>query len=92
MRVHLRDETQHDLCRTCQHSTIYTDAHGRESKVCSELPSGHGRVLAEIVKCNGYAAKNTMDEWDMKQIAWVIEINPKNREYVGFRPPKTHKE
>lgn len=88
VRLRVKDGTRPDkrLCDTCQNSTIIKGPQqGQEAVLCSSMPSLYGHIPFPIVECSGYLAKGEMQEWEAKQIGWVLEV--KAGKVMGFKPP-----
>ena len=84
MRIKVKNGTRPDvdLCRTCRFATIVEGpANTQKIKQCSQL----GRVPFPVVSCNDWEDTSATDLWDMKQIAWVVELKGTRR--VGFLSP-----
>jgi len=41
------------------------------------------RLARAVVECNRYVDRNQPSLWDMRQIAWVLDTDPK-RQRMGF--------
>lgn len=82
MRVNVSDGMPYGICGSCKCSTIAKMDNGGLIGRCSEFGA---RLYRPVVSCNGYQEKGRQDLYDMKQAAFIIEINPKGK--VGFLKP-----
>lgn len=74
------------LCRTCQNVMIIKgDRINNETIICHVHPAI--RVTFDVRSCDGYQQKTTQSIHEMREVAWVIEVNKRSGK-VGFRPPK----
>lgn len=69
------------LCETCSNSVIMRGAAASEEIVhCHAMGSA---VAIRVVDCNRYCEGGRPSLWDMRQIAWVLDIDNK-RQRIGF--------
>lgn len=74
------------LCHSCKHSHVFRAA--AESDVfvrCQVSYEQNFFVTKPIVSCSEYANKLDKSEYEMKEIAWVLET--KNGKPIGFISP-----
>lgn len=87
MILKMTDKTRSSvrLCDTCVHSRIIKGPQQYQEEVhCHE--GGHpSRIIFPVVECNMYKRMGELDEWDAKQIGWVLEV--KAGKVLGFKPP-----
>jgi hypothetical protein len=74
------------LCRSCRNSLITKDSRGVETVACSEF---HPAIFMrpDVSSCNRYVQVGKLTDWEAQKIGWVLEVG-KDRQYIGFRPPK----
>jgi uncharacterized cysteine cluster protein YcgN (CxxCxxCC family) len=73
------------LCDTCSHGcTIKGDNENERLVFCSNVQ----RMMRFQVKhCNDYDNRNSVHLYDMRAIAWTLELDEKKHQ-IGFRPPR----
>jgi hypothetical protein len=84
----LRDGTRPDkrLCDGCRYGQI-TKGPGQGDEIVICRRNDPSRLMNfPVVECSGYSKLGEMDEWDAKQIGWVLEV--KKGVVIGFKPPK----
>lgn len=73
------------LCDTCTYSHIIKGPQqGQEEVYCSNR-SSRIPLPFPVVECSYYSLKGSMDEYDVKQIGWILEV--KAGKVLGFKPP-----
>lgn len=70
-----------NLCNTCSRAAIREGQNNERQIKCSWFDHF---IHNNTYKCNMYRHTNAADLYDMKQIAWVITGEGKDK--VGFRP------
>lgn len=79
--------TNINLCVSCAHSHIYTDAKGERTH-CQEMYDCTIPIHTPVIKCNDYRDKSLPTIEAMREIAWDISPDPRTGK-VGFtKPPK----
>jgi hypothetical protein len=85
MRLNIKQQTdvEVDLCRTCRYATLVEGSTATQRiNRCSCLGA---RVPFPVTSCNEWQDRSATDLWDMKQIAWVVEV--KGSRPIGFLNP-----
>lgn len=76
-----------DLCKTCENCLLVKGVRHRETfKRCGAMSPPWPQY--NVTACSAYQEKAKMSRWDMEKVAWIIEVNKRTREYVGFRKPE----
>ncbi len=76
-----------DLCRTCKFSHRFAAARSnRETVLCTRHYDTPIRITEPIANCNKYRHANEPDLYDMKEIAWEINLNKGGT--IGFMSPE----
>lgn len=74
------------LCRTCRNALVVTDDKGDTMITCHVV--GEPITIKRIVvRCSDYDEVGRLQLYEMRQVAWRLELNKKTHE-IGFRPPK----
>ena len=81
----IKDEDNSDLCTRCVHVQIVQDGRGTR-KFCGELHTSRNEIYGPVTKCSIRMLRGEMDEYEAKQLGWVLEV--KKGEVIGFVPPK----
>jgi hypothetical protein len=76
--------TGKSLCLSCSHAHNFTDRMG-EHAVCTAVRGYH--VRGKVHECNLYTDAALPSLWDLRNIAWTLEVD-KNTRKAGFQPPK----
>ena len=87
LTINVRGGTpKHDgkrLCDSCQNGLVAKTANGTELVQCGIFRRG---IFSKIVECTDYKDMKDKDEYELEQIAWILEV--KNGKTIGFQPPK----
>jgi hypothetical protein len=82
------------LCDKCTRAVIISGAGLNSERVyCYALPTADdqcGLVPIRVTSCNQYIHRNAQSIHDMRDQAWLIDINKKSTE-VGFHRPGSEK-
>ena len=87
-RIRVEDKTN-SLCDTCKYATRTRNiAQNRVNIFCSQIRDryGEGTYVYPKDECGFWRDRNFVDLYDMKQIAWVVNVDKKNQ--IGFKSPK----
>jgi hypothetical protein len=69
------------LCDTCQSGAVHRgSAESDEHVYCNFI---RREVRTRVVECNVYVDRFQPSLWDLRQIAWVLEVDSK-RQRIGF--------
>jgi hypothetical protein len=69
------------LCDSCQTSVVTRGAPDSDEEIFCTITSR--RLARAVVECNRYVDRNQPSLWDMRQIAWVLDTDPR-RQRIGF--------
>lgn len=81
------NESVPSLCETCEHATqIKGDRLNDRLTLCDLVHPA--RMMPFLVReCSGWTEKGGMDLYQMRQAAWIMTIDKRDRSNVGFRAP-----
>jgi len=77
------DQDERGLCPRCKNAQIIKYTDGSFTIDCSEF----GLIKKPVESCTAYNDPKTPSEWDMRQIAWIINSDKKGN-FIGFIKPK----
>jgi hypothetical protein len=69
------------LCDTCQSGVVTRGAPDSDEEIFCTITER--RLQRSVVECNRYVDRNQPSLWDMRQIAWVLDTDPR-RQRIGF--------
>ena len=69
------------LCDTCQCGVVTRGAPDSDEDIFCTVTAR--RLARAVVECNRYVDRSQPSLWDMRQIAWVLDTDPK-RQRMGF--------
>lgn len=86
-RIRIEDKTN-SLCDTCKYATrVKHVGQNRVYIYCSQFRNmDGGSYVYPRDECGSYRDRNFVDLYDMKQVAWVVNVDKKNQ--IGFVTPK----
>jgi hypothetical protein len=73
------------LCDSCQSGMVYRGAADSNERVYCRQMERHLQI--GVVECSSYRNRKEPDLYDMRQIAWVLDLDRK-RQRIGFTPVK----
>ena len=76
------------LCRKCKHSQVIEFNNGSEEIYCMAMPETK-RLTKAVQTCNQYSNVMQKDEYELRQIAWILEVN--KGQVIGFRKPRNER-
>lgn len=83
VKINLKNFTESSLCDRCKESQITLNAKGERRVRCFNVSE---YVHPYIAECNQYVAKGQPTEYELKKLAWDIEV--KHGRVMGFKPPE----
>ena len=69
------------LCDTCHHGVVRKGAADSDEQIHCTVTGR--RVRTRIVECSQYSNRTRPSLWDLRQIAWVLNMDSK-RQRIGF--------
>ena len=69
------------LCDSCQSGVVRRGAPDSDEEIFCTITEQ--RLARAVVECNRYVDRNQPSLWDMRQIAWVLDTDPR-RQRIGF--------
>jgi hypothetical protein len=78
-------DPEKSLCSKCEHGMIVNTS-TKTYRHCKLLETNINEV---VESCSAFSQKGALSLWQMKEVAWVLEVNKRTRK-VGFSPPKDH--
>jgi len=82
MRITVK-EFNKGLCARCRSGAFIRSERGRTRFECERFNHVPPGIIEE---CTGFSDKNVMTEYQMKEVAWILTIDPKSKK-IGFMSP-----
>jgi len=83
MKLNFKGFKDESLCNHCDYGQVMITSKGDRVVICN---SWGRQVLPNITECSTYAPKGSLNEYELRKIAWILEVE--KGKVVGFSPPK----
>ena len=83
LKIHggTRSDLSRRLCDTCHSGVVRKGASDNQIHIHCLLTEQ--RIERTVIECNRYVDRSQPSIWDMRQIAWVLEVDAR-RQRIGF--------
>ena len=91
MKFTIAESYADHLCLTCNHGRVTHTRDGDTFTIC-HIGMTDQRITSPVVQCTDYNFRWGQSPHEMDKVAWILEIKPESREFIGFRKPKKDKD